>query len=383
MSNQGLRLPAELAPLIEAELPAIAGEVLRAIADEVPEYARPLDGSFGRNLQLGVGEGLRRFAATLAEPDADRPADVSHLYSQLGAGELRAGRSLDALQSAYRVGARTAWRRLSALGLQAGVDAAALCTLAEAVFAYIDEISAESVEGYAQAQSAEAGERDRRRRRVARLLIQDPPPGRLDIRDAAHAAGWRLPASAAVIACAVADSHAIVRKLPPDVIAVGVEEQSALIFGDPDGPGRRGELERATDGFAVALGPTAELTDLRRSWERARSALRLIPEGERPGLLRADEHLVEILLYENAALLRELADRWLTPLDGDERLAETLLAVLREGSAPAAAAALGVHAQTVRYRMAQIKELLPENALEDSEARFQLELALRATGGAI
>ena len=38
---------------------------------------------------------------------------------------------------------------------------------------------------------------------------------------------------------------------------------------------------------------------------------------------------------------------------------------------------LGVHPQTVRYRIARLRELLGEQ-LDDPEARFELQLALRA-----
>ena len=69
---------------------------------EVPEYARPLEGSFGRGVRTGVTEALRRFVAELiaTRPGARGPG--REVYAALGAGELRAGRTLDALQSAYR-----------------------------------------------------------------------------------------------------------------------------------------------------------------------------------------------------------------------------------------------------------------------------------------
>jgi hypothetical protein len=39
-------LPAEVADLIEPELPAITEEILATIGREVPEYERPLEGRF-------------------------------------------------------------------------------------------------------------------------------------------------------------------------------------------------------------------------------------------------------------------------------------------------------------------------------------------------
>src|SRR3954464_4070227 len=128
--------------LVEPELSSLRDEILAVIAEEVPEYARPLEGSFGRGIRLGVEEALRQFARLVADPDGGR-AQSREVYVGLGRGEMREGRSLDALQAAYRVGARVAWRRLSEVGLRAGLEPAELCALADAIFAYIDELSAD------------------------------------------------------------------------------------------------------------------------------------------------------------------------------------------------------------------------------------------------
>src|SRR5213078_1364552 len=103
-------------------------------------------------------------------------ASARETYVRLGAGEFRAGRPLDALLAAYRVGARLAWRRFVEAGTRADFPPDALYDLGEAIFAYIDEISAESAEGYAEAQSEAAGESRRRRQDLLRLLVQDPAP---------------------------------------------------------------------------------------------------------------------------------------------------------------------------------------------------------------
>src|ERR1700730_12123005 len=120
---------------IRADLPAIADEVIRAIQREVPGYSRPLSGDFGRGITSGTTLALRRFIG----PSADESPGV---YRTLGYGEHRAGRSLDALQSAYRVGARVAWRRMSGAAAAAGASAEAQRQLAEAMFAYIDQLAA-------------------------------------------------------------------------------------------------------------------------------------------------------------------------------------------------------------------------------------------------
>ena len=48
----------------------------------------------------------------------------------------------------------------------------------------------------------------------------------------------------------------------------------------------------------------------------------------------------------------------------------------RPGQVQAVAATLGVHPQTVRYRLGRLRELFGER-LEDPDARFELALALR------
>ena len=70
-------------------------------------------------MRTGVSEALRQFVALIRDPDRGR-GPGREVYVGLGRGELREGRTLDALQSAYRVGARVAWRRLSAAAVAAG-----------------------------------------------------------------------------------------------------------------------------------------------------------------------------------------------------------------------------------------------------------------------
>src|ERR1700680_2085222 len=96
-------LPRSLGDVLEPELPAIADAILHAIGEEVPEYARPLEGAFGRALRRGVTQALKRFLALVRDPDDEDPA-LSRIYITLGREEHAAGRTLDALQAAYRIG---------------------------------------------------------------------------------------------------------------------------------------------------------------------------------------------------------------------------------------------------------------------------------------
>ncbi len=404
-------LPAAVADVIEPELSATSAEILASIAREVPSYARPFEGNFGHGVRTGVTEALRQFVALIRDPEGGREREV---YVALGRGELRNGRTLDALQAAYRVGARAAWRRLSSAARREGVEPEVLSLLAEAIFAYIDEISADSVDGYAEARAEVEGERQRRRRELVALLLREPPAQAADIHSAAQATGWPLPRTAAALAFEAAGVERVARRLPSDAIATVLDGTGCALVPDPQGPGRAGEIEKATEGIAAVLGPSAGLAPgatggpapalerttslgptaavgledglvaLRDSWALARAALGGLAAGTLAGsgLVHAEERLLDVLLLENRLLVRRIAARRLAPLErltpkARRRMEETALAYVQHGgNAAAMARAMHVHPQTARYRLARLREALGDG-LDDADERFELELALR------
>ena len=381
-------LPAEIADVLETELDATTDEILATIAREVPDYARPLEGSFGRGVRTGVTEALRQFVELIRSPSGAR-GPGREVYVALGAGEHREGRTLDALQSAYRVGARVAWRRLAAAARRAGVEPDVLSLLAESIFAYIETISADSVEGYAEARSRLEGERRRHRHELVTVLVRDPPADEADLRAAAESVGWRLPRTTAALACGEEQLERLATRLPPDALAAPLDGVGCAIVPDPDGPGRRRQIERAVEAAGIlahaVLGPTGPVNSLGASWSLARATLRAVEAGavETPGLVRADDMLTRLLLFENAGLMERIAARRLAPLTAltpkaRRRMEETALAYVQQrGNAAAMARALDVHPQTARYRLRGLRELLGD-AIDDPDARFEIELALRA-----
>jgi PucR C-terminal helix-turn-helix domain len=404
-------VPPEAAEVLRPVLPGLADETIAAIAREVPGYARAMEGAFGQVVRLGVEVAFNRFVDLLADPEPDA-TESRRTYVDLGRGEFHAGRSLDALLAAYRVGARLAWRRFVEAGVAGGLSPPAIYALGEAIFAYIDELSAESAEGYAEEQTAEAGERERRHRRLVRLLAQDPPAAQEALRTAATAAAWTLPRSGvgALVTATEADgapgearldsiAGRLARRLGEG--AIGAEAfGAALVFvPDPDAPGRRRRLEAALEERTAVLGPTVEWARSGTSARRAIATHRLVASGRLragrstggptapasvapSGLVIADDHLARLLLAADAGIAVDLAASRLAPLadlpDGPQaRLRETLAAWLdRPGQVQAVAAALGVHPQTVRYRVRQLRDLFGDR-LDDPDARFELALALR------
>jgi hypothetical protein len=380
------RLPPALGAALRPVLPELAEATIAAIGREVPDYARPLEGPFGRVLRIGVERALERFVDQIEHPEAD-DATSREIYIALGRGEMRGGRSLDALLAAYRIGARLSWERFVAAGEAAGHEPATLYRLASSIFSYIDAISAESIEGYAQERASAEGERQSRRRALALLLARDDVSAD-EVLDLARHAGWPRPATLAGLVAGVADADRLASRLGGDAIAATDRSGATCIafVPDPDAPGRRAQLEAALRDTAAALGPTVTLGRAPHSLARARAAQALVGEGRlaTTDLAVADEHLPALLLHGgDASLAADLATRALAPLEdlrpgARARLTETLRAWLdHPGQVQRVAGELHVHPQTVRYRLAQLRELFGER-LEDAEARFELALALRA-----
>lgn len=88
---------------------------------------------------------------------------------------------MDALQAAYRIGARVCWRGIATVAAESGMSATEV-GLAELVFAYIDELAAASVAGHADEPDTTGRVRERQRERLARRLprgrTRGGPPAR-------------------------------------------------------------------------------------------------------------------------------------------------------------------------------------------------------------
>jgi hypothetical protein len=368
-----------------AELGAITGEILEAVGREIPDYTRPLEGAFGDAVRGGVEQAMAQFVAMVRDPDTSMRERGRRVYFALGRGEVATGRSIGALLAAYRLGAQIAWRHLAEASLEQGIDQRETNLLAEAIFAYIDELSAESAEGYAQAQAERAGEIDLRRSELIDLLAR----GRIGsdpraLAAAAAGANWSVPEELAVLTWHSALGRAPVGRLPQNSIARGDEHVWVALIPEPRDPARRDQLTRAFERIPSGLGSAAPPHMAFASYAHSRAMLTLGEETGAPGIVLADENRSVLISRSDLLLAEEISRQRLAALESETaasrlRLMRTLLAWLRnDGNVAAAADELHVHQQTLRYRLARLRELLGDQ-LDDAEARYELEFALRAT----
>ena len=184
--------------------------------------------------------------------------------------------------------------------------------------------------------------------------------------------------------CHETDLAEITRHLPVDVISAPVDGFGCLMITDPDGPGRLRQLRVAAGEMPVVLGTTDEVRNLADSWTLAKLAFSAAGSGRIPsgGLIRVDEHLVDLVVFRSRDLIGHLDRRYLAPLKDltpmyGPRLTETAISYIdHQGNAVEMARELHIHPQSARYRMARLRELLGEG-LDDPEARFAIELSLR------
>jgi PucR C-terminal helix-turn-helix domain/GGDEF-like domain len=372
-------LPAQTIAVVRAELTTLAEGIIAAVRAASPIYGEVFGSPEGMALRLGVEQAIRAFLDAVEK--GERPAgETDELWRMLGEAEYQAGRSLEELRGAFRSGIRAAWRGAADVATRAGVSAPATIALAEAIFVYGDELATDVVEGYLRIQSDQAGERDRRRRRLAAALLDPAGPDPEAVARAAELAQWPLPRALAVVAVAGDDPAAVARRLDLDVLVGSDADGPWLVLPDPDGPGRPAMIDRALADAPVAVGPTVAVAAAARSLRWARLALDVAPAGA--GTLRAEEHLADLILLQDPELAALLVRARLAPLDdlpaGErERLAATLAAWLaHQRHTPAIADELHVHPQTVRYRIAKLRELLGD-VMDTGQGRFELGLALR------
>ncbi|WP_432173162.1 helix-turn-helix domain-containing protein [Streptomyces sp. Tue6028] len=417
-------LPRRLGAELQKENRTVAAEIIHEIRSQIPEFSRPLSGQFGASIQQGVETALAEFADRVTAAGGPLEAARTPVYRALGRGELVEGRSLDALQAAYRLGARVAWRRYARVARRLALGTEAVALLADAVFTHIDEIAAVSVQAYADAQADAAGTAGRRRHRLLILLTGGSGPDLETLRRAAAEADWPLPDTVAAVALgpmsepgrgtapatvaprsgagawgttvpsraasASSDgpSTSFRRHRLPEPVLADLEGTSPclvvptphLLFADP----RLQHLLRETGAVVGPAVPPSQAADSLR-WARTLRAAGAVPA---PGAAPVTApSLTELLLLADPALVRLMAARRLEPLASltakqRDRLASTLLACLQtpHGTAPEIAARLGIHPQTARQRLHQVHRLFGD-ALADPDARFEIEAALRAVLG--
>jgi hypothetical protein len=373
----------QLAAIMRPELPDLAREIISEIRERIPEYARPMDGPYGHWLRVGVQQALASFLDSVADPGSSQE-QRDQVCRMLGQYEAREGRSLDSLQAAYRIGMRVGWRRVMEVGLRYAAPASVMSALADAIFAYSEEIASVSLQGYLEMKALSEQSQHEWRRRLLRLILERPAAPARAIAELADLVGWPVPDEVTLVALEPARPG--IPELADGILADLGAPQPYLLLPGRVGLADRPAVAASLAGARCAVGPSVPMADASHSLRWARRALVLAKAGTfgNEDVTFCEDYLVELWLLADDQLIDQLAQRRLGGLAGlspvqRQRLEETFGAWLEtKGTAPEMAERLKVHPQTVRYRMRNLERTLG-GQLSDPDTRFAIELVLRAT----
>src|SRR3954451_7693463 len=162
----------QMVPVLLERLPRLLDEVRQLLTKEWPDYAK-----FLAEEQTEVTVAAEAFIRWLIDSADHGPVPQSgpqlELFEEIGRIQWQEGRDVSTLLSAYQVGARVAWHHVSSAALETGVAPETLAALAEAVFAFVDQLSSASARGYVLEQSQASAIRERLRDDLVELLLSD------------------------------------------------------------------------------------------------------------------------------------------------------------------------------------------------------------------
>jgi hypothetical protein len=420
-------IPREFAAVMRPELPSLLKEMAAEIVTAIPEYGHLLEGPNARVIKIGIEQNIATFVDRVAAPTATS-ALRDDLCRQFGRFEAYEGRSLDNLQAAYRIGCQVALRRVRTVGRRYNLSASFMLTFADALFAYMGDLAELSREGYVQALAELGEEPDNRRRRLLRRILGGTAVARSALAELAEHSAWPLPDEVTMVAVAP-DTRPARVALDKDVLLDFADPEPHLLIPGPLTDERRASLAVALKGCRAAVGLTTPLGEAADSLRWARHTLALADaglinhdgglgdgigngsgrdgaQGGPPGggrdsgqgpayaggpdsggehdlVTMSEDHLLPLWLLGDPALADQIAKKYLGPLAGltatqRARLIDTLrIWLTTRGTAVQVAEQLGVHPQTVRYRL-RILDRAFGDQLADPDKRFATEIALRA-----
>jgi len=376
-------LPPEVTGRLLSEADAIAGRMMRHIAEGVPlrdgHYSRL---GYLRTVTVACRDAFRTLVRLLNDGRGLRQGDLDRLGS-MGAQQAELGVPLEVVFGAYRVAAKVVWHEVVGVAaLRQEVPPATVVAVTGQVLQYFDEISAAVGSAYLETRERLMRQRDRDRDRILqRLLAGDTSD---DLRRLAAAADLTLAPPYRVAACRLASSDAE-RQLETTWRAA-----SALLISDDLGVwialvpagADLDHLCSAVPGAQFGLGPVAAtLEQVATSARRARQALEVGLKLD-PGRQVNDDADVGVFaaIESDREALRRFIDRTLGPLVEAGRprnrdLLATVEALLEHRNIGEAAAALGVHRHTVVYRISRLRQVGID--VDEPGRRYLLWLAMR------
>jgi hypothetical protein len=374
---------------MRSALPALTTEIIDEVQRRIGEYGPHPGGIYLTSTKVAITQAVRYFVDHVWDPTASR-AELDETMRRIGRGEAYEGRSLESLRTAFQIGAGLAWKRIHALASDQGLPADVLGDLGEELFDFIDSLSEQSAFGFHEAQAQLSDAAHQWRGRVLDLILagSSAPAGELAAN--AAAGNWQVPRTVAMVAVRQSPGTPLpsARMLHPGSLATLHADDPVVLLPAPVSTQVRVELVSLFAGHRLALGCVVAVGDAATSLRWARRALELAATGvilDEP-MIDCTKHIGTLWIHSEP-LLADIVNRTLLaplyaePPNSRRILGETLLAWIEttRASAPALAAFLGKHPQTIRYRLKRLRALFGD-LLDEPDRVMEMYYALRASG---
>lgn len=369
---------------LEPQVRPVAERITDHVQDAVPELAGSSDGKMHQLIFTAVHGAMRLFVdRALGRESADTVVDNE--FQKLGYRTAALGGDRTLIEQGLQIAIGEIWDELRVRAADNELSAGALNALSEAVNAYIDHLTGQVRIGYDAGTVARDQDSRVARTRLLDRLLEGADAEEIEWQ--ASIAGWVVPEQVTVMAVQVKEGQSVDRDGLADVALTRSGRPQVVICPTEAADDVIAQIKKAAPRRRVAVCWPVPPGDVPAAWRWVNRALALVRAKvipERSFVVDCGRHRTEIWLHAEPVLRRQLAQELLEPLLGEtensrEILSETLLVWLEtRESAPAIAAKLGVHPQTVRYRWKRINELFGDD-LHDPDFVIQLTLVLKAS----
>lgn len=365
---------------LESEVRPIAREITRHLREGLPAETEGFEeliftavhGAMSHFIDLGLG----RSAPYIAIDDH---------FRKVGFKVAALGQDRAIVDQGIHMATTELWDELRRRAVENELSAAALNALNEMMTTYVEHLTSQVSKGFEAGTEARDQDNDVARARLIDRMLSGASADEIEVQ--AALGDWALPEKVTVMAVELRDggripsdalsSTALTRRREPTQVVMCPPRDTATVTK---------EVRAAAPKARVSICWPVPPGDVPAAWRWANRALALVNARVIPAkpVINCLAYRTEIWLHAEPVMRRQLAQELLEPLlaesaNSREILTETLLVWLEtRESAPAIAAVLGVHPQTIRYRWKRINELFGES-LRDPEFVTQLLLLLKAS----
>jgi sugar diacid utilization regulator len=369
---------------LAADLDGIAAEMVATIISEIPAYGRPMDAALPEDVRAHCAEHAALMVRAVRDDREPRREELD-FARRAAARRVRQGVPLEALLQAFRLGHRTVWDAIVRVAADSASGREAALSLARPAMQHIDLVSTHVAESYLKEEQRLLATADRERRDLLENLLAGRTPAPADIPAAAagiEAHERLLVAVARMSTPASSDPNELHRAADVLTTRVATADAEPLVVV------RHGEIvavipagERHGDPLARIRGAQTVLAERRAMQTRIGTSapfegLGGVAQGyleARQALLRTSPERSLVSLEELSTfdylvatadpVARQVAGRTSAALAAadphhDGTLSETVMAYVNcDLDVGQAAGRLGVHPNTVRYRLRRVADI--------------------------